>query len=91
MGIEFASVFARFGSTVTVIEMLPRVLPLEDEEISAEAGKLLAKYMTIHTGAKTEGALKTAQGVEVAFRNAAGEAKTRHRARCCWWRWAAGR
>ena len=69
VGIEFASVFARFGSTVTVIEMAPRVLPLEDEEISAEAGKLLRKYMTIHTGAKTEGALKGGQGVEVAFRD----------------------
>ena len=70
VGMEFASVFARFGSAVTVIELLPRVLPLEDEEISNEAGKLLAKYMTIHTGAKTEGALKTTHGVEVAFRDA---------------------
>ncbi len=76
VGIEFASVFARFGSTVTVIELLPRVLPLEDEEISNEAGKLLAKFMTIHTGAKTEGALKTAQGVEVAFRASDGQARS---------------
>ncbi|HET9315225.1 MAG TPA: dihydrolipoyl dehydrogenase [Vicinamibacteria bacterium] len=76
VGIEFASVFARFGATTTVIELLPRVLPLEDEEISAEAGKLLGKYMTIHTSARTEGALKTAHGVEVAFRNQAGEAKS---------------
>ena len=37
VGIEFASIFARFGTAVTVIELLPRVLPLEDEEISAEA------------------------------------------------------
>ena len=76
VGLEFASLFARFGTTVNVIEMLPRVLPLEDEEISQEAGKLLAKQMGLHLGAKTEGALKTAQGVEVAFRNAAGEAKS---------------
>jgi dihydrolipoamide dehydrogenase len=76
VGIEFASVFARFGSTVTVIELLPRVLALEDEEISVEAGKLLSKYMTIYTGAKTEAALKTASGVEVALRTAAGESKT---------------
>ena len=76
VGMEFASIFARFGSAVTVIELLPRVLPLEDEEISTEAGKLLAKQMTIHTGAKTEAALKTASGVEVAFRTAQGEAKT---------------
>lgn len=76
VGMEFASIFARFGAATTVIELLPRVLPLEDEEISAEAGKLLGKYMTIHTGARTEGALKTAHGVEVAFRNQAGEAKS---------------
>jgi dihydrolipoamide dehydrogenase len=43
VGIEFASLFARFGSNVTVVEMLPRVLPVEDEEISAELSKLLAK------------------------------------------------
>lgn len=76
VGMEFASIFARFGSAVTVIELLPRVLPLEDEEISAEAGKLLGKSMTIYTGAKTEAALKTAQGVEVAFRTGDGEAKS---------------
>jgi dihydrolipoamide dehydrogenase len=76
VGIEFASIFARFGAATTVIELLPRVLPLEDEEISAEAGKLLGKSMAIHTGARTEGALKTAHGVEVAFRNATGEAKS---------------
>jgi dihydrolipoamide dehydrogenase len=76
VGIEFASMFARFGSTVTVIEMLPRILPLDDEEISAEAHKVLAKQMTIHVGAKTEAALKTQSGVEVGFRDARGESKT---------------
>ncbi|MFN8096138.1 MAG: dihydrolipoyl dehydrogenase [Vicinamibacteria bacterium] len=76
VGIEFASMFARFGSTVTVIEMLPRILPLDDEEISAEAHKVLAKHMTIHVGAKTEAALKTPGGVEVGFRDANGESRT---------------
>jgi len=76
VGIEFASIFARFGATVTVIEMLPRVLPLEDEDVSAEAGKLLGKQMTIHTGARTEAALKTPNGVEVGFKTASGEAKS---------------
>lgn len=76
VGIEFASIFARFGAAVTVIELLPRVLPLEDEEISAEAGKLLAKHFTIHTGARTEAALKTAAGVEVAFLGPDGQTKT---------------
>jgi dihydrolipoamide dehydrogenase len=76
VGIEFASLFARFGTTVTVIEMLPRVLPLEDEEISAEAGKLLRKQMTIHTGARTESVKAVAEGVEVGFRTEAGQSST---------------
>jgi dihydrolipoamide dehydrogenase len=76
VGMEFASMFARFGSTVTVIEMLPRILPLEDEEVSAEAHKSLSRKMTIYTGATTEAALKGAGGVEVGFRTAQGEAKT---------------
>jgi dihydrolipoamide dehydrogenase len=76
VGIEFASMFARFGAEVTVIEMLPRILPLEDEEISAEAAKVLEKQMTVFTGAKTEAVLKTKDGVEVGFHTSAGEAKT---------------
>lgn len=43
VGIEFASIFSRFGTDVTVIEMLPRILPVEDAEISAELRKILAK------------------------------------------------
>jgi dihydrolipoamide dehydrogenase len=76
VGMEFASMFARFGTTVTVIEMLPRILPLEDEEISHEAHKVLGKQMAIHVGARTEAALKTAHAVEVGFRTAQGESKT---------------
>ena len=76
VGMEFASIFARFGAAVTVIEMLPRVLPLEDEDVSAEAGKLLGKQMAIHTGARTEAALKTTGGIEVGFKTATGEAKS---------------
>jgi dihydrolipoamide dehydrogenase len=76
VGMEFASMFARFGATVTVIEMLPRILPLDDEEISAEAHKVLGKQMTLYTGAKTEAVFKTSDGVEVGFQTAEGEAKT---------------
>jgi pyruvate/2-oxoglutarate dehydrogenase complex dihydrolipoamide dehydrogenase (E3) component len=76
VGMEFASMFARFGTAVTVIEMLPRILPLEDEEMSNEAHKVLGKQMAIHVGARTEAALKTPAGVEVGFRTAQGEAKT---------------
>lgn len=39
VGVEFASVHQRFGSTVTIVEMLPRLIPVEDEEVSAELEK----------------------------------------------------
>jgi dihydrolipoamide dehydrogenase len=43
VGVEFASIFSRFGAKVTLVEMLPRLLPLEDLEISEEIRKLLVK------------------------------------------------
>ncbi len=56
VGVEFASVFNRFGSEVTLVEMLPRVLPLEDEECSAELEKALRKRrITVLTGVTAEG------------------------------------
>ncbi len=73
VGMEFASLFARFGSTVTVIELLPRILPLEDEEISIEAAKILGKQMTIHTATRTESVRSVAGGVEVAFKDSRGQ------------------
>ncbi len=43
VGVEFASMFARFGADVTILELLPRLLPIEDEEISAELAKSFKK------------------------------------------------
>ncbi|MDA8021065.1 MAG: dihydrolipoyl dehydrogenase [Thermoanaerobaculia bacterium] len=43
VGTEFASVYRSFGSKVTLVEMLPRLLPIEDEEVSAELGKAFRK------------------------------------------------
>ena len=52
IGIEFASFYRTLGAEVTVIEVLDRILPVEDEEISALAHKAFKKDgMTIHTGA----------------------------------------
>jgi dihydrolipoamide dehydrogenase len=76
VGIEFASIFGRFGSEATVVEMLPRILPLEDEDISKEAEKLLARQMKIHTGARTEGARVVDDGVELQVALAGGETRT---------------
>jgi len=43
VGVEFASMFARFGTDVTILELLPRLLPIEDEEISGELAKSFKK------------------------------------------------
>ncbi|MBN2318203.1 MAG: dihydrolipoyl dehydrogenase [Acidobacteria bacterium] len=43
VGVEFASIFSRFGAKVTLVEMLPRLLPFEDHEISEEIRKILVK------------------------------------------------
>jgi dihydrolipoamide dehydrogenase len=57
VGVEFASIFNRLGSSVTLIEMLPRIVPLEDEEVSAELEKAFRKQgIVIHTGAKVQSA-----------------------------------
>jgi len=66
IGIEFASFYRTMGAEVTVVEMLPRVLPVEDEEISALARKAFEKQgMKIFTGATVKGIKKGANSVAV--------------------------
>jgi dihydrolipoamide dehydrogenase len=73
IGIEFASFYSGLGAKVTVIEALDRILPVEDEEISAFARKAFEKQgMTIHTSARVEKLEKRRDGV-AAVLNAAGK------------------
>jgi len=66
VGTEFASLYASFGSEVTLIEMLPRVLPIEDEEVSAELERALRKRkIKVLTGARLTGAERTDAGVRL--------------------------
>ncbi|HET6606800.1 MAG TPA: dihydrolipoyl dehydrogenase [Rhodopila sp.] len=66
IGIEFASFYLNMGAQVTVVEVLPRILPVEDEEISAFAHKAFEKQgMKILTGAAVKGAKKGANNVTV--------------------------
>jgi len=77
VGVEFASIFNSFGTKVTVLEMLPRVTPIEDDEISAELEKALKKKsIQIFTEAKVESVKKDAQGATVAFTDKAGKTQT---------------
>ena len=55
IGVEFASFYSDMGAKVTIVEMLDRILPVEDEEVSAFMHKALAKQgMAIHVGATVE-------------------------------------
>jgi dihydrolipoamide dehydrogenase len=64
VGVEFASCFHRFGTKVTVLEMLPRIVPLEDEEVSKELDRVFRKSgMRVETGARVENIQKYDQGV----------------------------
>jgi dihydrolipoamide dehydrogenase len=66
IGIEFASFYLNMGAQVTVVEVLPRVLPVEDEEISAFAQKAFEKQgMKIFTNAAVKGVKKAADNVTV--------------------------
>src|ERR1051326_4499841 len=66
VGVEFASIFKRFGSEVTIIEMLPRVVPVEDEDVSKELERIFRKQkIRVETGAKADNIKKTANGVSL--------------------------
>ncbi|OFV99370.1 MAG: dihydrolipoyl dehydrogenase [Acidobacteria bacterium RIFCSPLOWO2_12_FULL_54_10] len=66
VGVEFASVFSRFGCQVTLVEMLPRILPLSDEEVSRELERSFKKQsIPVLTNARVEKVEKQKDGVAV--------------------------
>ena len=74
VGVEFASIFRSYGTEVTIVEFLPRVMPPEDEEISKELARLFKKRgIDVNTSCKVEKVEKTAAGVKVTWTNAAGK------------------
>ncbi len=77
VGVEFASIFRRFGSEVTVIEMLPRIVPVEDEDISRELERSFRKQkIRVETAARAENIQKTGQGVKLALTTRDGKQET---------------
>jgi dihydrolipoamide dehydrogenase len=77
VGVEFASIYSRFGSAVTLVEMLPRLLPLEDEEISAELQKYLKKRgLDCRPGTAVEDVRAGERAVEVRVRSEKGGQET---------------
>src|SRR5262245_341127 len=76
VGVEFASIFNRFGSDVTLVELLPRLVPVEDEAVSAELEKSFRKQgVTSHTGAKVTTAKVSGDGVDLEVQLADGQSK----------------
>jgi dihydrolipoamide dehydrogenase len=66
VGVEFASIYRRFGCEVTIVELLPRLVPVEDEAVSAELEKSFRKQgIRSLTGTKVTKATATAKGVDL--------------------------
>jgi dihydrolipoamide dehydrogenase len=77
VGVEFASMFARFGSKATILEVLPRIVPIEDEDISRElAASFKRQGMTVYVDARVERVTKSDGGVEVLARTSAEKTET---------------
>ncbi len=77
IGIEFASFYSDMGAKVTVVEMLDRILPVEDAEVSAFMEKMLSKQgMTISTKSKMFHVEHSPTGVEATIEAADGSKRT---------------
>jgi len=71
IGVEFASFYSDMGAKVTIVEMLDRILPVEDSEVSAFAHKAFAKQgMTIHVSSGVEKLESTGSGVRATLKGA---------------------
>ncbi len=74
IGMEFAHIWAAYGAEITVVEMLPRVLPLEDEEVSKEVARAFKRRkVRLLTATRVQGIETTAGGVRVSVINDEGE------------------
>jgi dihydrolipoyl dehydrogenase len=77
VGVEFASIYNTFGTQVTILEALPRVVPVEDEDVSVELEKdFKKKGIQIFTSSKVDSVKKDAKGVTVSFKDKDGKAQT---------------
>jgi dihydrolipoamide dehydrogenase len=78
VGVEFASMFRTFGTEVTIVEFLPRIVPVEDEEISKELTRLFKKRgIDVNTSARVEKVEKSGSGVKVTFTDSNGKTQVK--------------
>jgi dihydrolipoamide dehydrogenase len=74
IGLEFATLWNSYGVPVTIVEMLPRIAPLEDEDVSAELAKAFARRgIEIRTGSMVKSVEPSPGGVRVRLSTGAGE------------------
>jgi dihydrolipoamide dehydrogenase len=74
VGVEFASVYARFGCDTTVVELLDRIVPIEDADVSKELARSFKKSgIKCETGIKLDKMTKDKKGVKVSGKNAKGD------------------
>ena len=77
VGVEFASIYRRFGSEVTIIELVNRLVPVEDEAVSTELEKSFKKQgITVLTGTKVAKATSTPSGVTIEAQTPDGKTQT---------------
>ncbi|HTA86904.1 MAG TPA: dihydrolipoyl dehydrogenase [Silvibacterium sp.] len=78
VGVEFGSIFRSFGSEISILEYLPRLVPVEDEEISKELARSFRKRgIDTSVGAKVEKVENTKDGVKVTFTGSDGKQATK--------------
>ncbi len=78
VGVEFASMYCSFGAEVTIFEMLPRIVPLEDEDISKTLLKdFRKKGMKIHTQSSVDEVEDSSSGITVKFTPAGAAQQSR--------------
>jgi dihydrolipoamide dehydrogenase len=78
VGVEFASVFKSFGADVTILEALPRIVPVEDEEVSKELTRQYKKRgIEVNTSCKVEKIEKTKAGAKVTWTDASGKPQSK--------------
>lgn len=78
VGVEFASVFKSFGADVTVLEALPRIVPVEDEDVSKELTRQYKKRgIEVNTGCKVEKIEKNKNGAKVSWTDGSGKAQSK--------------
>ena len=77
VGCEFASIYSRFGTKVTIVEVMPQLLPIEDDEISKEFTRLFKKQgIEVFTDSKTDSCTPTETGVKSVLTLKGGKQQT---------------